>query len=224
MLNITDGFWNKLSVVLASLWNADTRPTGQFPLVFLITYGLKPNGEQTNGLREVVALYANRFHQPNQTVLYGFLPQSACDDPEKTENGGKRAIIEKLDPLPCIIEIGAVSSTIDEALATRAWCDQLLMAYPTRILVITGPAHSRTCRYVWRKTFPRAEINVATFDTVWEFDEQNTMVFARNRWAWLLANMLRHVAWRVLVPLFGLEKMSRLRQPTSKKRANQAAS
>ncbi len=91
----------------------------------------------------------------------------------------------------------AVDNTVDEALMIR----NALKAKglnPVTILLVSGEWHSRSARYVWEKVFPDCEILVTCIGHFEEVQENHPFDNQRSVFRWIIANVLRHLALRVL--------------------------
>ncbi len=88
-------------------------------------------------------------------------------------------------------------NTVDEALKIR---DALKAKglNPVTILLVSGEWHSRSARYVWGKVFPDCEILVTCIGHFKEVQVNHPLDNQRSVFRWIMANVLRHLALRIL--------------------------
>ena len=98
------------------------------------------------------------------------------------------------------IDAGGIENSVAEAEAVKKALLEDRMT-PKEILVITGPLHSRSARFIWGKIFPGVRISLVHFP-VSEWQRGNQFWFMRERWRWTLAAILRHTVVRI--PVVGL--------------------
>ncbi len=96
-------------------------------------------------------------------------------------------------------EAQSMTNSVDEAVQIK---EHLARAgiFPKRILVVTGQMHSRSALYIWRRVFPDAEIFLSLISFREEVQLDQPVLAQRSPWRWLLSNVLRQIALRI-VPL-----------------------
>ncbi|KKU82113.1 MAG: hypothetical protein UY07_C0003G0014 [Parcubacteria group bacterium GW2011_GWA1_47_8] len=163
-----------------------------FDVIVAISYGTTPTS-LTKGNAEVLntagTIYQNNKNERTLVAWGVFTPTADMEgNPERAFR--EKHLKELGVTLSNQIYIGCVASTIEEAVKTK---QALLGRSFHAILVIAGAGHSRRARLVWKREFPESEIKVVSFPWQQETQKDNPMVALRNRWSWLLVNMVLHL-------------------------------
>ena len=144
--------------------------------------------------------------QGNTTLLaYGDAGNS-FPKAELTEGAFKKILLRELNvDQNLAIEAGRIMNSVTEAMRIK---ESLVTAgkNPKNILVVCTMMHSRTVRYIWKKTFPDAWISIYCIDGFSDVEKGHQILLQRTRWVWFIANILRHAALRT----FGLRLVGKV--------------
>jgi hypothetical protein len=136
---------------------------------------------------------------------------SSCSYPfhgaEDVENELRTEICRSAGIEPIIAE--PMVNSVDEALSIS---DELCIreTTPRCILLVTGELHSPSVRYIWSKLFPYSRILIACIPYQFEVQPDHLVLDQRKMWKWVLSNIKREIALRVL-PLNWVRKIQHKR-------------
>ena len=114
----------------------------------------------------------------------------------KIESGLKHVII-RIHGQGEVIEALPMNNSVEEAENIKLRLQEINL-FPSSILIVTGEMHSRSALYIWRKTFPNSKIHIVTIPLICEVQSDHPVLAQRSAWKWIISNILRQVALRVL--------------------------
>lgn len=182
-------------------------------VIMIITHGLTKDGRLTEGSAAVTSRAAELGKAfPHAAIVFGavaFAAKSDMPDRSERERILKMALLEKQGSKNRVVYAGPTLTTIVEAEMFR---DALHAngVDPHHIVVVDGPAHSRSARYIWGNVFPSARISMSIIAPQDEVADQ-LIVFARSPTLWFCANVARFMALRA----FGINVARRFVEPAS---------
>lgn len=97
-------------------------------------------------------------------------------------------------------------NTVDEAMNIREAMMKHKGLYPQSILIVTGELHSPSAKYIWQELFPKARILIRCISYKLEIQPDHLVLDQRTMGKWILSNIKREVALRVL-PLSVIRKI-----------------
>lgn len=207
----------KILSFFARLWSVkEFDPDKDDPpdVIACVTYGLDRERNLAKFTEAVVvraASIAKNF--PQAVIVFGsavFPTSRGVSDTSEIELQLKLKLLETLGVSNRVVYAGQVWTTINEA----EFCRDALSAngiFPRRIHNVDGAMHSRSTKYVWRRTFPRAKITFSIISFTLETGRNYMMKLARKPELWVGANVARHA----MLCLFGMNFVRRFVQPAS---------
>lgn len=203
--------------VLMELWSVNDLVFNSDPPDVLAgpSYGIAAGGDLTNASREVfvgIARMAARF--PEAAIVFGSVryfagyPEAECDYELLRKIDFLRLKLK--DVINKVVYAGPVMTTIEEAQKCKEALAQAGI-FPRHVVLIAGPAHSRTAKYVWEKVFPGVRTSVQSIPFGEETQPDQKMIFGRWPSVWLAANVARHIALLIL----GMRIVGHIRQPAT---------
>jgi len=198
MLVYVDQFYKFMSFFkkIVDKWKVSHPLPEETDLVVLLSYSASKTGltqKSEDALRralEVIRKYPNKIFGFGVAILSG---QKGLEEKIKKE---------RLVSVSKIIFSGNVLDTIEEALELR----NKLGFTPKSIVVVADTCHSRRAFAVWKKVFPNSKIYIEAVPTNEEADHDIPHIFLRNKWVWLLSNVIGFL----LVELLGLKLLRKL--------------
>ena len=130
------------------------------------------------------------------------MAMSNCSYPfagaEVREMDLKREITLGDKPVP-VIWAAPMRNSVEEAEAIKIALARCSKRYwPKHILVVTGEMHARSARIIWREVFPDAKIAIRCTPYHYEYQSDHCVKVQRSGWAWLGANLARHILLRLV--------------------------
>lgn len=126
---------------------------------------------------------------------------SSCSYPfpgaEEVENAYRVKMLKNERPRMEPIIAGPMINSVDEAMKIKEKLAERGIS-PKCILLVTGELHSRSARYIWKKVFPGTRILVSCIPYTLEIQPDHPVKDQRVMWKWVLSNILRQAALRVL--------------------------
>lgn len=132
-------------------------------------------------------------------------PNSACvafsscsylfQDAARVEDGFRNGLCHDAGIEPIVAK--SMINTVDEAMNIRDALDARGIR-PKCLLIVTGELHSPSARYIWEKLFPEARVLIACIPCELEIQPNHLVLDQRKMWKWVLSNIKREVALRIL--------------------------
>ena len=124
---------------------------------------------------------------------------SSCSYPfsgaEMVEDRLKTGFCNRMDVVP--IQAKPMMNTVDEAMRIKETLEKRNFN-PHCILLVTGVLHSPSARYIWEKLFPDARILISCTPREYEVQPDHMVFNQRKMWKWVLSNIKREIALRIL--------------------------
>lgn len=153
-------------------------------LIIPVSYGTTPRGLVV-GTKRILggAMYWGEVFKKAPIVF------SCCEylfpGAAQVESGYKTDI-SKNYPSP-VIPSGTMNNSIQEAWVIKEKIKDNTLPHKV-ILVITGEIHSRSARFIWKKTFPQSVVIIRCIPWNFEFQANHPAILQRSAWRWFLAS------------------------------------
>jgi len=187
MLSLFIRFW-KAEDSLHSIKSEDIE------LIVPICYGTKPD--------ELIC--ATRVNLEKAIKLQGIFPKalialSSCSylfkGSELIEEKFKRNILREAQARFIFAE--PLINSMDEAEMVQAVLQRSGIC-PQGIIIVTGELHSRSARLIYKRVFKGSEIFITCNSYKLEIQEDHLVKSQRAMWRWVISNILRELALRLL--------------------------
>lgn len=176
---------NWLFESIIRLWRVNDDVSSAVDVIVPTTYGIVSHGLAT-GSEAAIKTAAEIYQNGGKSATIAFAVSATTAE---IYGRGERRLHESMfrELIPNVNEIyaGAIYNTIHEA---RQVTQSLIHPRDT-IVVVTGPAHSRRARLIWKREYPGCKIRVVSFPWNYETQKDHPITTLRGRWRWLLVNI-----------------------------------
>lgn len=194
-----------LARLFVRLWRVREVPPHDPDVIIAICYGVLPD-RLADGtlatLREAIRL-ADIF--PRAVIAFG--NAAICfDKSEIAEHKFKMAIIETEHfPQMRLVVAPRIYNTVTEAKEIKKELERSGIR-AREIAIVAAEAHSRAVMYIYRRIFPDTRMALVYIPFETEYQPDHTVTLQTGPWFWIVANILRQIALRVL----GLERVGKV--------------